>query len=414
MAADDAAPPGSVRPAWAAPGPTAPDWAAPGRAATAWDRPGTAAPARDGTAWDGPARDVAGWSPPGWGSWQAAPPGPPPAPRPGIVPLRPLDLGELLDGSLQAVRTNPRAMLGLPAVVAGAYLLLSALAGLLPGGLLRLGGAGGLEADATGPTAARRLDSVISASVPALVLLLVLGLLYGIARTAVQSCLTWLVAEAALGRRRSIGEGWRAVRRLLPRLIGLAVIEGLLVLGVSVVAGAVGVGAVAAAAALLHGTARILVVVTLALVVALAWAVAVALVVVRLLVAAPVLVLGGRFPAPDGTGPPTVRRAVATSWRLVRGSTWRVFGIILVVSLIAQVVAGIVAVPVIGIGAALGVAGAVGGHPMAASLGSSAAGALGSLVGTMLGLPFTAAAVTLLHLDLRMRREGLDLTIGLR
>lgn len=408
MAADEAAPPGADRPGWTAPA----------SSPTRWDAP-SAAPGSDAPRWDSPGGDSPGgggpgWSPPGWGSWQAPPPGPPPAPRPGIVPLRPLDLGEILDGSLQAVRTNPRAMLGLPAIVAGAYLLLSTLVESIPGGLLRLGSPAGLDTDATGPTSARRLDELLSASLPALVLLVVLALLYGIARTAVQSCLTWLVAEAALGRRHSIGGGWRAVRRLVPRLIGLAVVEGLIVLGVSVVVGALAAGAVAAAAALLHGTARVLVIVVVALVLVLGWAVAVALVAVRLLVAAPVLVLGGRFPAPDGTGPPTVRRAVATSWRLVRGSTWRVFGILLVVSLIAQVVAGIVAVPVIGIGVALSVAGSVAGHPAAASLGSSTAGALGSLVGTMLGLPFVSAAVTLVYLDLRMRREGLDLAIGLR
>ena len=47
-------------------------------------------------------------------------------PKPGVVPLRPLMFGEIMDGSFQTIRRNPKAMLGagllaqaLGAVVAG-------------------------------------------------------------------------------------------------------------------------------------------------------------------------------------------------------------------------------------------------------------------------------------------------------
>ena len=49
-------------------------------------------------------------------------------PRPGIVPLRPLGLGEILDGAFQAIRTNPRTMLGVSALV---MIVVTAL-GLVP------------------------------------------------------------------------------------------------------------------------------------------------------------------------------------------------------------------------------------------------------------------------------------------
>ena len=48
-----------------------------------------------------------------------SPPGPGPATslmsahRPGIIPLRPLSLGDILDGAVKAVRHNPKAMIGL-------------------------------------------------------------------------------------------------------------------------------------------------------------------------------------------------------------------------------------------------------------------------------------------------------------
>src|SRR3984885_11885612 len=37
----------------------------------------------------------------------------PPAPKPGVIPLRPLSVGEILDGAFTAVRRNPKATLGL-------------------------------------------------------------------------------------------------------------------------------------------------------------------------------------------------------------------------------------------------------------------------------------------------------------
>jgi hypothetical protein len=354
-----------------------------------------------------------GWANPGWAGWQPPPPGPPPAPRPGIVPLRPLDLGEILDGALQAIRGNPRAMLGLPAIVAGCYLVLSTLVELVPGGLSRRAGlTDSLPADATGHDVLVRFGDLVGAAVGYLALVAVLGLLYALAQIAVQACLTWLVAQATLGRRHPVSDAWRAVRGRLIRLVGLAILQGLIVAGVSAVVAAVAFGGVALAVGTLHGLARVLVIAVVALVALLLWLFAVGLVVVRLLLAAPILVLGGTFAA-SGVRP-GIGRALAGSWRLVRGSSWRVFGVAFVVYLVAQVVSGIVALPVIGVGVALGVAGSATGHPLAAAFGSSTAGGLGSLVGTMLALPFISGATTLLYLDLRMRREGLDLALGFR
>src|SRR5205814_3959442 len=79
--------------------------------------------------------------PPGWATGPAAyyPQSSyaPPPPRPGIVPLRPLGVGELLDGAFTAIRRHPRTLLGMAAVVmvvvetvrvATAYSLLSGVA----------------------------------------------------------------------------------------------------------------------------------------------------------------------------------------------------------------------------------------------------------------------------------------------
>ena len=49
---------------------------------------------------------------PGWAGY---PPPPPPPPKPGMIALRPLGVGEILDGSISAIRAHPRLMLGLSA-----------------------------------------------------------------------------------------------------------------------------------------------------------------------------------------------------------------------------------------------------------------------------------------------------------
>src|SRR4249920_1813951 len=55
------------------------------------------------------------------GADYAAPPGgwapPPQAPKPGVIPLRPIAVGEILDGALTSIRRNPKATLGIAAVV---------------------------------------------------------------------------------------------------------------------------------------------------------------------------------------------------------------------------------------------------------------------------------------------------------
>jgi hypothetical protein len=61
--------------------------------------------------------------PPGWGpgGWQQA------RPKPGIIPLRPISLLEIYDGAFQALRTNPRTMIGVSAVVIAITTLISAV-----------------------------------------------------------------------------------------------------------------------------------------------------------------------------------------------------------------------------------------------------------------------------------------------
>jgi len=103
-------------------------------------------------------------------------------------------------------------------------------------------------------------------------------------------------------------------------------------------------------------------------------------------------------------------RALARSWRLVRGSFWRVLGITLLAGLIVVVTAGVLQIPFSLIGALAG-----GGSSLLPATGGSVAGilisAVGGVVAGAVARPISAGVAVLLYVDLRMRREGLDLVL---
>ncbi|MGW1973914.1 hypothetical protein ACWCOY_37470, partial [Streptomyces tubercidicus] len=57
--------------------------------------------------WGGTAQG--GWKPPQWGL--------PPSPKPGVIPLRPLGVGEILDGAVSTMRAHWRTVLGIALAV---------------------------------------------------------------------------------------------------------------------------------------------------------------------------------------------------------------------------------------------------------------------------------------------------------
>lgn len=342
-----------------------------------------------------------GWGPapggrgPAPGGWGPAPGGASaPAPMPGVVPLRPLAVGELLDGSLQSIRRNPRPMVLLPLVAGAVYGVLSALVQLLT--------APRIPAGASGDEVAAAVDGALTASLA----LVPLGVLFGLVLVGVTAVLTVVVARAALGERTTTGAAWRFARsRVLPALglsvvvtvaaaVAVVVLGGLLVLLGVLVVTATG------------GVARVLLLAVLGLVgIALLVAVLV-LYLGRLGVAPVVVVLDGRFPDPTGR-PVGVFAAIRRTWELTRGNTWRNVGVLLLVQILAGVVGQVLGVAVALLTAVGGLAAGGG----ATTIGPVAA-ALTVVVSLVVTLPFTAAASTLLYVDLRMRREGLDLELA--
>ena len=294
-----------------------------------------------------------------------------------VVPLRPLGLGELLDGSVAVLRRFPRPVFAVSAAVAlssGVLQLLVALTVLGP-------------LDGTGTSTGSTTDAVLGGAFVATLL----GLLLSTLSTAVLTgFVTLVVSRAVLEQDTTLREGWELLRPRLGRLLLTALVlaaasAGAVLLAVLVTAGLVAAlgGAGGALGALL-----VLAAVGVAVLVYIRWSLATAVVVL------------------EKTG---VRTGLARSTVLVRGSFWRVFGILLLAVVIAAFVGQVLQLPF----------GLVGGSGLS-SLGKGTvdlstsdvvvASVAGSLSATVVG-PFVAGVRALIYVDRRMRAEGLDVAL---
>lgn len=322
-----------------------------------------------------------GWHqpPPGWG---AMPGFPPPPPKPGIIPLRPLGVAEVLDGAITALRTHWRIMLGLSAVVAAVTQVLTvpltwALLHDAPQTTLRFD-----QPTSPGGDLAFAASAVTSTAVQGLVTVLAVLVLTGV--------LTAAVSRAVLGEPTSAREAWDRARPRLPALLGVTGLLLVLGVGLAVVCLAPGV-LLAAAGAPAPVTALAFVLGVPAFVVALVYAYT------AFALAPPAVVL-------ERQG---VLASLRRSRELVAGAWWRTFGILLLVNVLAQVLSGILGTPFSL--AAMGLA--VLADSSVFSLVPLLVTALGTILAATITWPFTAVATTLLYVDRRMRREALDLEL---
>ena len=349
----------------------------------AWTSPGD--PPADGTATRAVPGDVAGgaqWGqpqpgvtqpPPGWGqpqpgsgsqpawgqpqpawgpqaSWGGWSGGPAPA-KPGVIPLRPLGVGEILDGAITTIRRYPKATLGMSAVVVTIsqvlqFLLVRSFAESLTG----VDVASELDFDGTGAAAA------------------VFGTMLGfIVNVMLTGALTVVMGQAVLGRPIELAEAWRTVRSRLWALIGTSLLV-LLLMAISVV--------------------------LLVIPFFFAWP--------ALSLATPALMLE-RQP---------VWRAIRRSVALVRGQFWRCLGVVLLAWLVKSTVGGVLAIPFTLFGGGMSLFDPT--ATSSGDLGTSylVMTTIGAIVSGTVVAPFSAGVSALLYVDRRMRAEGLDVALA--
>jgi hypothetical protein len=307
-----------------------------------------------------------------------------------LIPLRPLDVGHILNGAFSSIRQNPWATLGLSAILLTIYQVITTAAALLIRhfeGPVRLPRSGQNLTDAQFQHLGERFLTVIG---PALLISVVGAFLVELILTGL---LTVVIARGALGRGVSMGEAWRAGRPRLPAVFGAWLLTGLFVLCPWVPAVVIGLAAASASA----GAASVLIVV-LAGIAAACFSVFIA---VKVSLAVSVVVLENAGAAAG------LRR----SWRLVRGSWWRVFGIFLLALLIVGATAVILEIPFTIAAKVAGGAGDFYGLVGAGTVAGLIVAAVGSIVASAVTRPISAGISVLLYLDLRMRKEGLDLAL---
>ena len=339
-------------------------------------------PAGWGGAPAAPTGAAVGWgTQPGWGAGQQ---GWAPPPKPGVIPLRPLGVGEILDGAISTMRAHPRSMLGFSAMVAVASQLV-----MVPLTYLLLRDTGDFAFQVDQPTTTDDDIAFAASSISAALIQLVVTLVATLTLTGI---LTVVVSRAVLGQRITTGEAWRQARPRLPALFGVTLLVFGIVLGVAVV----GLGPGIALA--VSGAPGPLVAVAFVVGVPLFLAAAVYLYVAFAL-APPAVVLEKQ----------PVVASLRRSRALVKGAWWRTFGILLLVNVIAQILAGILSVPfTIGaVGAAFFTGDDVNPYEIVPLLIT----AVGTIVAGAITWPFTAAATALLYVDRRMRREALDMQL---
>jgi hypothetical protein len=303
-----------------------------------------------------------------------------------VVPLRPLGLGELLDGAIKIIRRYPRPTLGLSAAIALVVTLVN-VAFVLSLDTSLGGSSSPFGAGSSSPFGDTTSSTDVSTTFPvgaaaAMVVGLIIKYLGGLVLTG---ALVAVVGKAILGQPAPAGEVWAAVRPRLLALLGLSILSGLITAAPAVV----GIGL---AIVLVLGAGPIALLLGIPL--GIAGVALSAYLGIRLVLAAPALVL-------EKAG---IRTALRRSGALVKDSWWRVLGILLLAGIITGTITAIISLP-ISIGS------------LVLSGGDSASSAyliaqqVGAGLASVLVAPFSAGVYALLYVDRRMRAEGLDVAL---
>ena len=297
------------------------------------------------------------------------------------IPLRPLGVSEILDGAITFIRRNPRATLGLSAILTCAVEIVITIAQYFFIGSQA-------RSEVTPGVLARSVGGAFLIVAGGMVLTTYIVLLLG-------GMIAPVMARTLLGRATSFGQAWRIARPYVPRLLGAATLM------IVIIAVAVAVPFVPLGAAVLAGGPPGLQ--------ALTWVVGVGLSFVLLVsgyvwfaLTTPILVMEQRG----------VFASLRRSAEIVRRRWWRTFGV-LVLAQVITVLAGSIVLPmpfavaeqiVIGFNS----------EPAGWTLvGLVAAGAVGRIIAGTLVNPFNAGVTAILYADRRMRREAFDLELQL-
>jgi hypothetical protein len=316
-----------------------------------------------------------------------------PPPKPGLIPLRPLGFGTLLGASFQVIRRNPRPTFGIALLLNGVVIVLfvGIIAGVATWAFSRVNAATVDNSDEI--TAGAIGAGVLAALIP-----IVLSVLVG---AVLQGIISLEVSRATLGEKLTTRSLWRLARGRIGALIGWS----------AAVTGAVTVAIVTISLIItliisFGGEAGVVIGVILAIFAGLG-AVAVWFWLATKLSLIPSILMLERL---------SLRQAISRSWRLTSGIGyfWKILGTQLLVNFIVQTAAQVVTFPlsiVSGIGGALVNPNQDASAGIAVLVVTYVLTGIVSLVFSALASVTQASVTALLYIDVRMRKEGLDLEL---
>ncbi len=324
-----------------------------------------------------------GYPPPGYGGFggyggYAPQPFPPPALKPGVIPLRPLTLSDIFNGAVAYIRANPKATLGFTAIV---VITTQVLALVLTVGPLAI--AGELAPTFTGgePSMGALLGSSLSS--------LAGGIASWLASTLLTGLLTVIVGRAVFGAGITIGEAWQRLKGRFLALVGYSLLEMVgAILLVAIVFGLI---------VWIAFAAGVIPTIVIGLPLAMATVAAFAYLWTKLSFA-PALIVLERLP---------ILASIERSFALVRKDFWRVFGIRLLAVIVIQMIAGAIAIP-FSIGSQVIILTTPTAAMVLLSLGLLT---IGGSIAQIITAPFDAGVVVLLYTDRRIRAEAFDLVL---
>lgn len=315
--------------------------------------------------------------------------------KPGIIPLRPLSIGDIYQGAFAAIKTNARTMFGFTAALLGVVLVISIATNYA---IINLVLPNYLSPSSPYAAVFTSLSGSFSQLGGSLLQVLATVLLSGLIVVA--------VSRSVLGRVASSKEVWERTKSKFLPLIGLNIITSI-ISGLMMIIGIVVFFVLLASVASTAKTDReFLQDLGVSLVGLLILMVISALVSsylsIKFSVASPAMVL-------ENLG---VFAAIGRSWSLTRGNFWRLFGINILTAIITSMVAGIFGGIAGALGAIFVVVGSSSPEDVLASLNTTyILTMVMSTIAQLLILPFTSSVNALLYIDLRMRKEGLDVEL---
>ena len=310
-----------------------------------------------------------------WG-WQA---------KPGIIPLRPLTMGDLFSGAFEAIRSNPKVLFGFTVVIMLLVSLITSVSILLSGL--------GYESVANTDYDPQALQQSLEDRSNVLLLQMISSMVQWIVTFAGTSILTGLLAstvsQMTVGRNLTLSEAWAMTRKRLGSLLGSFALTAVITM-IPVILWIVAVFASIAVVA--NGNRDMWWLSLLAFAAIIPIFILVYFFQIKLLFAPICAVL-------EEIGPVA---SLKRSWSLVKGEFWPTLGRFLLMNLIVGFIGGF-------IGFVIGLIGGLASVVLTSDPSSPVGSAIAMffvMLGSSLLLPFSASFETLMYTDLRIRKEN--------